>query len=230
MDAEGFSSFSFSVWAVLAIVIGVILAYLIFVLLRGGKTIPRLAEGFGAPVVGAGMPDCLHESSEAAALVGMFAERIGSVEEGRPDLQELTLICSKLACMKRDLVGVNGRVNATLYQPFSTAHDVEPVAETVGRCFAKTIPPRDLEISFDKWKGRGRFLIKRLCAAANLNETESRNATGLFDGLLVDVYDIASQKCLPGQPDLVGEKTGAREAKPYSAPELEYLREYTGYY
>ena len=51
MDAEGFSSFSFSVWAVLAIVIGVILAYLIFVLLRGGKTIPRLAEGFGAPVL-----------------------------------------------------------------------------------------------------------------------------------------------------------------------------------
>ena len=176
------------------------------------------------------MPDCLHESSEAAALVGMFAEKVGSVEEGRPDLQELTLICSKLACMKRDLVGVNGRVNATLYQPFSTAHDVEPVAETVGRCFAKTIPPRDLEISFDKWKGRGRFLIKRLCAAANLNETEARNATGLFDGLLVDVYDIASQKCLPGQPDLTGEKTGAREAKPYSAPGLEYLREYTGYY
>ena len=227
MDAEGFSSFSFSVWAVLAIVIGVVLAYLIFVLLRGGKSIPRLAEGFGAPVVGAGMPDCLRDSSEAAALVGMFAERVGSVEEGRPDLQELTLICSKLACMKRDLVGVNGQVNATLYQPFSTAHDVEPVAETVGRCFAKTLPPRDLEISFDKWKGRGRFLIKRLCAAANLTETESRNATGLFDGLLVDVYDIASQKCISEPP---GEKTGARDAKPYSAPELEYLREYTGYY
>lgn len=227
MDAEGFSSFTFSVWAVLAIVIGVSIAYLIFVLLRGSKTVPKIAEGFGAPVVGAGMPDCLRDSSEAAALVGMFAEKIGSVEEGRPDLQELTLICSKLACMKRDLVAVNGRVNATLYQPFSTAHDVEPVAETVGRCFAKTIPPRDLEISFDKWKGRGRFLIKRLCAAANLNETEARNATGLFDGLLVDVYDIASQKCISEPP---GEKTGAREAKPYSAPALENLREYTGYY
>lgn len=227
---EAFSSFSFSVWAVLAIVIGVTLAYLIFVLLRGGNTMPKIAEGFGAPVVGAGMPDCLRDSAEAAALIGMFMERIDGVEEGRPDLQELTIICSKLACMKRDLVAVNGRVNATLYQPFVTAHDVEPVAETVGRCFAKTIPPRDLEISFDKWKGRGRFLIKRLCAAANLNETESRNASGLYDGLLVDVYDIASQKCLPGQPDLVGEKTGARDAKPYSDPNLEYLRTYDGYY
>lgn len=226
----GLGSFSFSVWAFLAVAIAAFTAYFIFVFLKNSNTAPKITkEGFGAPVVGAGMPDCLHESAEAAAIIGTLTERVQTSEEGRPDLEELKVLLSKLTCMKRDLVSTAGVVNATLYQPFATAHDVEPVAETVGRCFAKTIPQRDLEISFDKWKNRGRFLLLRLCTAAGLNAEEKAQINAQFDSVLVDVFDIAQQKCIPGQPEIMGKAT-PREPKPFSAPDLEYLRPYTGYY
>lgn len=225
-----FSKFSFSVWAVLGIVVGIFIAYLIFTMLTKTTTMPKFVkEGFGAPVVGAGVPDCLRESNEAAQIVGLFLDRVNTVEEGAPDLEELKVLLSKLACMKRDLVSTAGVVNATLYQPFATSHDVEPVAETVARCFTKTIPPRDLEISFDKWKTRGRFLITRLCGAAKFTEPQTQQVNSLFNTVLVDVYDIASQKCLAGQPEIMGKDT-PRDVKGFSPPEIQDLREYTGYY
>ena len=226
MESSGFSQFSFSVWAVLAIVLGVAIAYISFVMLCRAKTMPKFSEGFGAPVVGAGQPDCLHESNEAAAIVGAFQDRVGSVEEGNPDLDELKVLLGKLCCMKRDLVAVNGTVNATLYQPFMTAHDIEPVAETVGRCFAKTVPERDLSLSFEKWKTRGRFLIRRLCSAS---DTEKGKMDTLFDQVLVDVYDIAQQRCLAGTP-AIDAKPLSREVSAFAPPALDDLREYTGYY
>lgn len=225
-----FSKFSFSVWAVLGIVVGIFIAYLVFTMVAKGTTMPKFVkEGFGAPVVGAGVPDCLRESNEAAQIVSLFLGRVNTVEEGAPDLEELKVLLSKLACMKRDLVSTAGVVNATLYQPFATAHDVEPVAETVARCFSKTIPERDLNISFDKWKTRGRFLITRLCGAANFTEPQTQQVNSLFNTVLVDVYDIASQKCLAGQPEIMGKDT-PRDVKAFSPPEIQDLRQYTGYY
>jgi len=228
-SSGGFSQFSFSVWAVLGIVVGVLVAYLVFVMLCRAKTMPKFAEGFGAPVVGAGQPDCLRESNEAAAIIGAFQDRVGSVEEGNPDLDELKVLLGKLCCMKRDLVAVNGTVNATLYQPFMTAHDIEPVAETTGRCFAKTIPERDLSLSFDKWKTRGRFLISRLCSASDMTPTEKGKMDSLFNQVLVDVYDIAQQRCLAGTPTIDAKAT-PRDVGAFSPPALDDLREYTGYY
>jgi hypothetical protein len=228
-SSGGFSQFSFSVWAVLGIVVGVLVAYLVFVMLCRAKTMPKFAEGFGAPVVGAGQPDCLRESNEAAAIIGAFQDRVGSVEEGNPDLDELKVLLGKLCCMKRDLVAVNGTVNATLYQPFMTAHDIEPVAETTGRCFAKTIPERDLSLSFDKWKTRGRFLISRLCSASDMTPAEKGKMDSLFDQVLVDVYDIAQQRCLAGTPTIDAKAT-PRDVGAFSPPALDDLREYTGYY
>ena len=228
-SSGGFSQFSFSVWAVLGVVVGVLVAYLSFVMLCRAKTMPKFAEGFGAPVVGAGQPDCLRESNEAAAIIGAFQDRVGSVEEGNPDLDELKVLLGKLCCMKRDLVAVNGTVNATLYQPFMTAHDIEPVAETTGRCFAKTIPERDLSLSFDKWKTRGRFLISRLCSASDMTPTEKGKMDSLFNQVLVDVYDIAQQRCLAGTPSIDAKAT-PRDVGAFSPPALDDLREYTGYY
>jgi len=229
MESSGLSQFSFSVWAVLAIVLGIAIAYISFIMLCRAKTMPKFSEGFGAPVVGAGQPDCLHESNEAAAIIGAFQDRVGSVEEGNPDLDELKVLLGKLCCMKRDLVAINGTVNATLYQPFMTAHDIEPVAEIVGRCFAKTVPERDLSLSFEKWKTRGRFLIRRLCSASDMTSTEKGKMDTLFDQVLVDVYDIAQQRCLAGTP-AIDAKPLSREVSAFAPPALDDLREYTGYY
>ena len=188
-------------------------------------------EGFAGPARGAGMPDCLRSSKEAAARYELLASKVNTTEEGPDDLRELQLILSKLACFKRDLTGAAGVVAATRTQPFSTAHDLEPVAETTARCFAKTIPQRDLSLSLDKWGSRGTFLLKRLCTSLRLTDPQEEEAERLFGRLMADVSDVALGRCCNaageaviagvGQPRLVGG---------YEPPGLNELRKYEGYY
>jgi hypothetical protein len=189
------------------------------------------AEGFyGGAARGTGSPDCLRSSAEGAELIGMFTGRGEStVEEGDADLRELTQIVGKLSCFKKDLVSPSHIVEATRYQQFVTMHDIEPIAETTGRCFAKTISPRDLEIAFDKWNTRGELLIRRLCTAYRLKPEEVEKAGKLFAYVLRDVKDIARGACLAGEPMIAG-KPGPREPHPFEEPKFAELGEYTGYY
>jgi len=186
-------------------------------------------EGFGGAARGAGSPDCLRSSLEGSELVALFQGRESGFEEGSDDLRELTQIVSKLSCFKKDLVSPSYIVEATRYQQFVTMHDIEPIAETTGRCFAKTISPRDLEIAFEKWSQRGELLIRRLCTAYRLASSEVTKAQTLFRAVLRDVQDIARGSCLQGEPRIAG-KPGPRDAHPYEAPGLENLGEYSGYY
>ena len=189
----------------------------------------QMEEGFyGGVAKGAGIPDCLRTSSEAAELYDIFASKMMGLEEGSADLREFRVLLSTLACFKKDLMGVAGQVEATRYQPFLTQIDLEPIAETTARCFAKTIPPRDLELSFDKWSKRGHFLITRLCTAADLSEAEAEKADALYKTLIADVNDIAKDKCLTGTP-LIAAEEPPREAKPFDDDELSG-RTYHGYY
>jgi hypothetical protein len=190
----------------------------------------QMEEGFyGGVAVGAGIPDCYRSSSEAAQLHDLFAKKLGSaLEEGNADFREFRTLLSTLACFKKDLMGVATQVEATRYQPFLTQIDMEPIAETTARCFAKTIPPRDLELSFDKWSKRGHFLIVRLCTAANLTEREVEKAEATYKFFISDLYDIAKDKCLTGTPTIAAEPA-PREARPYDADELSG-RDYHGYY
>ena len=190
----------------------------------------QMEEGFyGGVAVGAGIPDCYRTSSEAAFLHDFFAKKLGSsLEEANADFREFRTLLSTLACFKKDLMGVVNQVEATRYQPFLTQIDMEPIAETTARCFAKTIPPRDLELAFDKWSKRGHFLIVRLCTAAELTEAEVDKADATYKAFITDLYDIAKDKCLTGTPTIAAEPA-PREARPYDADELSG-RDYHGYY
>jgi hypothetical protein len=187
-------------------------------------------EGFyGGVAQGAGIPDCLRTSSEAAELHGMFAGRVDSVEEGKGDFSEFTILLSQLACFKKDLMGVAQQVEATRYQPFATQIDLEPIAETTARCFAKTIPKRDIELAFEKWSKRGHFLIVRLCTAAGLSEAELVQADTLFKKLIADVQDVAMDRCLTGTPTITAEPASPRDPVPHSSNDITG-RDYNGYY
>jgi hypothetical protein len=190
----------------------------------------QMEEGFyGGVAVGAGIPDCYRTSSEAAYLHDTFAKKLGpSLEEGNADFREFRTLLSTLACFKKDLMGVANQVEATRYQPFLTQIDMEPIAETTARCFAKTIPPRDLELAFDKWGKRGHFLIVRLCTAANLSEAEFEKAASIYKGFVADLYDIAKDKCLTGTPTIDAVPT-PRDARPYESTDISG-RDYHGYY
>jgi hypothetical protein len=188
----------------------------------------QMEEGFyGGVAVGAGIPDCYRTSSEAASLHDTFAKKLGT-EEGPADFREFRTLLSTLACFKKDLMGVANQVEATRYQPFLTQIDMEPIAETTARCFAKTIPPRDLELAFDKWAKRGHFLIVRLCTAADMSEAEFEKAASLYKSFVADLYDIAKDRCLTGTPTIDAEPT-PRDAKPYESTDISG-RTYHGYY
>ena len=189
----------------------------------------KSVEGFGGAAKGAGSPSCLRSSAEAAQLVDMFVDKQSRFEEGPDALRELTVLMGKLACFKKDLVSPSFVVNATKNQPYTTAHDIEPIGETTGRCFSKTISPRDLSISLDKWNDRGESLVKKLCTAYALSHKEVEQAQGLFRFVIRDVSDIARGACLQGEPMIAG-KPGPRDAHPYDNPaDVEY-GPFEGYY
>jgi hypothetical protein len=189
----------------------------------------KKAEGFGGAAHGTGSPDCLRSSSEGAALIALFRDLKTSMEEGPDDLRELTQLVGKLSCFKKDLVSPSYIVNATRGQKYVTSHDIEPIAETTGRCFAKTISPRDLGLSLDKWAARGELLVKRLCTSYRLHAKEVEKAQGLLRAVVRDVTDIARGACLQGEPMIAG-KPGPRDAHPHESEVYAVLGEYTGYY
>jgi hypothetical protein len=193
---------------------------------RNGK--PFVRESFGGVSKGAGVPDCLRSSSEGARLLGLFEGREDScVANG--DLTELKELVGKLLCFKKDLVSPSYTVNATRQQRYVTSHDVEPIAETTGRCFAKTLGPRDLGLAFDKWTSRGEFLIQKLCTAYKLAPKEVDTAQELFRFVIRDVRDIANGTCLEGDPKIAG-KPGPRDAHPFESSAYDVIGTYDGYY
>lgn len=194
-----------------------------------GQTDAPVQEGFAGPARGSGSPDCLRSSADAARVYDLLNSKVPTTEEGPDDLREMGLILSKIACFKRDLTGTAGVVEATRYQPFSTAHDMEAVAETTARCFAKTIPQRDLQLSLDKWGSRGTFLIKRLCTSLNLSGGEEKEALEAFGRAMADIADIAMGRCCGGTVKIAG-TDGPRMVGGYEPPVLSSLREYGGYY
>jgi len=212
-----------------AAVIAVVGSSIGYQLWIGGSTMPVVNEGFAGPSKIAGSIDCLHSSSDAAQLYDMLSSVKSSTEEGPDDLRELKLILGKLVCFKRDLMRPSGIVEATWKQPFSTAHDMEPIAETTARCFRKTIPQRDLLLSFDKWNTRGTLLVKRICTSIQLSEAQYAKALKLFKQLITDVSDVALKVCCNSDVKIAGQE-GPRMVQGYEPSILSMLREYGGYY
>ena len=85
------------------------------------KATGPIAEGFyGGAARGAGSPDCLRTSSEAAALVALFKN------DGRDSYRELNTLMGKLACFKKDLMSPSYMVDATRGQEFVTCTTLSP--------------------------------------------------------------------------------------------------------
>jgi hypothetical protein len=213
----------------LAAIVAVVGAFIGYQLWIGGSSMPSPIEGFGGPAMGSGVPDCLRTSADSAALYSMFAQRAQTAEDGPADLQELQVLLGKLACLKKDLLGAGGVVQATYRQPFRTSQDMEPVAETAARCFAKTIPLRDVDLALEKWKGRGNLLVKRQCTSVNLNEAEASTALKLFSGVMTDLAGVMKTVCVVGEPS-IGGKAGPRMIQGFEPAAIHNLRAYDGYY
>ena len=242
---QGFFGLTPSTVALVLVFTGLIL-WAVWTWYYGGVTVPApsyksgfiggrtkhghaIKEGFGAVQFGAGSPTCLRDSKEADALISLFYDRNFFCPEAPDNLRELTVLCGKLACFKKDLMSAAHLVNATLRQEFMPAHDIEPISELTGRCFNTTVSPRDLELAFDKWTTRGEKLVKKLSVSAKLECHEIDEAERLFKALMRDIIDVARGACLPGE-QLINKKPGVRDAHPHEPPAFANLGEFCGYY
>lgn len=219
-------------YVVLSFFIAVIIGLIVYLVVSRINTIPLSAsgEGFQGPTRGVSDLKCGQESSEAVALAEMFASKQSTTEDGPYDLVELKLILSKLCCMKHDLVSVSQVVQATHHLPFNTSHDLQSPADTVARCFTRSIPPRDLDIAFGSWKQRALLLIRRLCTSYNLSESDSDSAKSLFTAVWSDVLSIAKNACTPPTSETGVDSVSPRAIKGLESEKLKDLGTYTGYY
>jgi hypothetical protein len=180
-------------------------------------------EGFfGGVARGAGHPDCLRNLNEGPELLDIVRSAAGTA-----DYSELQLILSKLGCLKQDIMGPSGIVEATRYQAYEAAHDREPIAEVAATCLNSTISKRDLDIIFVTFKDRAKVLLRRLCTIANISEAQTAKADKLLLFAWKDVYEIASGRCIATPGELEAQ---AHDAQPFEPPAIQELREYNGYY
>ena len=189
------------------VIITALFAVVAFFLVRLHLTVPLFPrEGFTAakahPAAKA-YPSCLRTLPQATALLEQIQPRLDpSITEGAPDYRELELLLSKMACLQTDLLSPNGVGEATKGLAFETAHDRVAVGELCGMCMSHNVSPRDLDISFATWRDRGGALLRRLCTAAHLSESESTAMEKSFQTIHEHVYDVARSRCLPSKQEL----------------------------
>jgi hypothetical protein len=123
----------------------------------------------------------------------------------------------------------SGIVEATWKQPFNTSQDMEPIAETTARCFSKTIPKRDLDLSLDKWSSRGTMLLKRICTSLQFSDDKYTSTLSLFKSFINDIKDVAYNIC-DNKNVVIAGKEGPRMVQGYEPSKLSMLREYNGRY
>ena len=178
--------------------------------------------GFGSEKID-GPQNCLGQNATASTILDMFSSN------NSDDFIEMKRLLNKLCCFKKDLSSANHLVDATRKQPYITDHDVEPIAEVTARCFAKTISPRDLEISFDIWTGRGNSLLERMAASTSMSSADLTKAQSIFNLFIRDVRNDAQAECLQKEPLIAG-KPGPRDPHAYSNPKEEDFGKYDGFY
>lgn len=203
------SSISFpKMWVFIGAVLAILSACLVYYVmvysrtrpLEGGnfKDMDKVKEGF--TVIPAKLSGLFKENEKALLLVNHYKEVKSD------DTIEFTQLISKLLALQKDLYSSNEVVEATRYPRFSTTSDIEQVSETAARCFAKTIPQRDLDIIFDKWQKRGGDLLRNLSTLAKDNETDFKVQEKLFKELWEDVYELAEGRCIITIPDVANHR------------------------
>jgi hypothetical protein len=214
-------------YSFIALLVGLTAAVIGYQMWSTSPTMP--VEGFAGPIHLGGQPDCIQSSHEAAELYSVFTTKASTTEEGEDDLREFRVLLGKIACLKRDLMSAGHLISATKNQPFSTSQDLEPVAETAARCFALTIPARDIDIAVDKWKTRGTMLVKRLCTSFSFTGAQQKESMDLFNSVMADIYDVMQKSCLKGDSSIAGMPT-PRMVEGREPSENMNLGEYKGYY
>jgi len=223
-------------FVIIGVALAAVIGAFIYLIMGRADTRPikqgfRGKEGFfGGAVTGTSALPCGRASSEAEALYGMLANKCtgGEGADLKDDLRNLRNLLSKLCCFKVDLMAPQQLISASKELGFSTHQDIQPLGDLTGRCFSKTVPERDIDIQFAKWRSAGLDSIHRLCGALSLTEEETVHAEKLFMTVWKDVMDVARVSCLTKVGEMAS--AGRHEAQPNLPETSMNLRKYDGYY
>jgi hypothetical protein len=217
-------------WVFVGVIIAAAIGLIVYVIVLKSGTRPIKQGFYGGAISGSSTFPCSRMSSEAEELFSMFNGRSLSIgEEGKVDLISLRELLSKMCCMKQDLMSPAQTLTAAKELGFATHTDIQPIADLTTRCFAKTIPERDLSIQFAKWRDFANAMIHRLCTASNMSEKDVQKAESLFKNVWDNTYDVAKTQCLVGPPDKMYQRN-PHDPEAKTPEELVNLREYDGYY
>jgi hypothetical protein len=104
-------------------------------------------------------PKCFARDAEAQRLLAEVVNSVPNTPEGIQWVDEFRLILTKLLCIDADITGSGSGVYSTMSLQFNTFHDMEPVANFVGRCLNRSLRERDVSLTLKKLETRGSELI-----------------------------------------------------------------------
>lgn len=215
-------------WILYGILIAALVFTVVYLFVGRADTRPITQGFYGGPINGTSQLPCGRMSAEAEQVMAIFTSKQLTVKQNE-DLHDLRNLLSKLCCLKQDLMAPQHLIAATKELGFETHMDIQPLADLTARCFSKTIPDRDLQIQFIKWRDYGVDLIRRLCTAASLSEQEVLHVEKLFFAAWKDVYEVSQSTCLSS----VGEgafKQSPHEAGAHIPENIKDLGPYDGLY
>jgi len=228
MDAPVTNISSSLFYVILAVLFAVLAGGVAYNVMKRQKTLPSGTwEGFQGPARGVSDIPCGQESADAIAISDLFATKESTTSDGPEDLNELKIILSKLCCRKHDLVSPNQVIVSTMNLKYNNSHDRETPSDTVARCFTKSVPIRDLDISFGTWKDRGLLLLNKLCTSYNLSDAESENTKKFFHACWRDTFSVAKELCVVPESKA---SSNPRDLNGLIPDALKALGIYKGYY
>lgn len=181
-------------------------------------------EGFTTIAIdGEKIPKCFLRDAEAQRLLhmmhGLRMQKPSS--EASMAYDELKLILQKALCLDADVTGPAAGPYSTYQFPFTTAHDIEPTANLVGRCTRHVARERDIDMVIEKYDYRGSVLINQLC-----DNNSRATALNSFHSILDRVKRNIMTVCVAPKANL-DKPTGVRDPGYFESEKVKSLTPYT---
>lgn len=178
-----------------------------------------LREGFTTVAIEENtLPKCFLRDADAQELIARLNTQVRGLPPASEQVvafEEFKLILQKLLCVDADVTGAGMGPFTTYALPFVTAHDIEPVANFVGRCLRNAVRSEDIEIMIDKLERRGNELLAILSSdAAQFHTIVARAARNISEYCLKEKHSIDTP-------------AGPRDPGYYVPPQLQTYREYS---
>jgi len=204
--------------------VGFLLLFFVTVLLYVYPTFLKGIEGFSTIAVDpVYSPKCFARDAEAQRLLAEVVNAQPSTPEGIQWVDEFRLILTKLLCMDADITGSGSGVYSTMSLQFNTFHDMEPVANFVGRCLNRSLKERDMKLTLEKLETRGAELLKGFTGVnkaqrdlwvASLHNVATRTSQAIHRVCLMPVASL-DRPAGPRDPGFYDTAKGLSKPAPY---------------